>query len=866
MKYYLDFKSDNFGKKIIDEPFGMSDINFSLNQKPNAMGRDISFSGGEIQFEFTHTRDHYLKQLLYYHRKFGFESVVVLTIEIDENNKYTCDLDFATAETDDLEYFKCKGVEDGKLQIINARKSVKVDVLSDISVDGDYIGGLVPDNMLILAKPVIQASKWQQDTIFDQNLDAVGENTTRYYQVNPCQNMSLSDIEDSSTFFTTYQQKFNDPFTESDFVLVTAANSLQKINISIKDLLLSFTTDVDNGGNGYVDFALKIRYGADFNTAISQTLISTYKTENQSYEHTGDLFYTIDALQRGESIWITFDFKVVQSTDEAIGTPRFECFTNISGMKIEINAESTAYNSVSKSLRLIDVMQQVIKSISGLDINAPRFESLGQFYDNRLCNGNFIRNITNKPFYVSLEDIERSLPEMKGDYEIGSDGKVFFGIEQDFYQPLESGFFDNTQFSEMNKTFNPKFMVNEFGFVYKNYQSQKENEELNSADTIHGESKFVFFNKNVENKKEVSVDWTRDAFLIESTRKKALEIKENTASQDDDTVFCIDSIDTTFDNTFIEVTELQHTYDTVNFRLILRNNGSINFESLGILTGSIFTIFTPDLNAGTYSVFSVAPTVLEITRILGITTSAGDGTSLTKYSYTLSQSEVPFTNYTDEGFIETTGLNAPNSYSNRRYSIARNVHNYWKSYLATCNLYWKDKPLRNTWYKNNGDYTAKYNGIKLTEKADFIPDNPILSPILYNEMIFANVEFTDFIQLQNNIRSQRGYIRAIDNNMEVIKVYPIDMEFSLLEKKLTIKAEEKFEPTSMTISTEFEYVLINNETRVQSLQWEILNEKLYIYDENRFRLYNGVYWFEVSINSAIPNSIEQLENWLSLVN
>jgi len=140
MKYYLDFKSDNFGKKIIDEPFGMSDINFSLNQKPNATGRDISFSGGEIQFEFTHTRDHYLKQLLYYHRKFGFESVVVLTIEIDENNKYTCDLDFATAETDDLEYFKCKGVEDGKLQIINARKSVKVDVLSDVSVDGDYIG------------------------------------------------------------------------------------------------------------------------------------------------------------------------------------------------------------------------------------------------------------------------------------------------------------------------------------------------------------------------------------------------------------------------------------------------------------------------------------------------------------------------------------------------------------------------------------------------------------------------------------------------------------------------------------------------------------------------------------------------------
>jgi len=89
MKFTLNFKSDNYGLKQIDEPFGTSDINFSLKQKDNGMGRDVSFSGGEIQFEFTHLRNHELKQLLYYHRKFGFESIVVLTIEVDELNKYT---------------------------------------------------------------------------------------------------------------------------------------------------------------------------------------------------------------------------------------------------------------------------------------------------------------------------------------------------------------------------------------------------------------------------------------------------------------------------------------------------------------------------------------------------------------------------------------------------------------------------------------------------------------------------------------------------------------------------------------------------------------------------------------------------------
>jgi len=490
---------------------------------------------------------------------------------------------------------------------------------------------------------------------------------------------------------------------------------------------------------------------------------------------------------------------------------------------------------------------------------------LGQFYDKRLFNGNFLRGITNKPFYISIEDIEKSLPEMRGDWEIGTDGKIFFGIEQDFYTNNEVGFFNNIQFSEMNKTFNPKYMINEFGFKYKNYQSLKENEEPNSADTIHGESKFVFFNKSVENKKEVEVDWTRDAFLIEATRRKALEFTEKTASQDDDTVFCIDSIETKLDNTFTEVTQLEHSYNSTTNRLTIRNDGSINFVSLGIAVDSVFIIQQVDVNTGTYRVFSVNTNSIELTRLIGVVSGSGNGNRLTKYTYTLTADFVPFTNYTNQGFTDTENLGSADNYSNRRYSIKSNIYNYWKSYLATANLYWKNNPLKNTWYKNNGDYTAKYNGVKLTEKADFIPDNPILSPMLYNNIVFKNVDFTDFIALQNSIRSERGYIRTIDNNQQVIKVYPIDMEYSLLEKELQIKAEEKFEPTTMTISTEFDYILINNETRVLSLQWEIIGEKLFIYDENRYRLYNPVFWHEVSINNAFADTKDILNSWLNLL-
>ncbi len=868
MRFYLDFKSDNFGKKEIQEPFGLDAISFSLKQKEKGMARDISLTGGEAMFEFTHMRNHELKQLLYYNRKFGFESSVNLIIEIDENNKFVCELDFANSETDDLEYFRCKGIQQGVFQVLKRRNEVKVDVKSDLDIDGNFIGGLVPENMLLLAKPIVQESEWRQVTQFDDRLTASTKLTFlkgTVFSVNPCVNLLKANIDDSFTFFSPRSTGFN------DFLMVTARTNLSEIDIAIKGCSALINTGTTGATSGTVNFKLVLRWGAYIEGTGTAYPDSTNKTVLFSKDLTLDspefsfignnFFYKIDKLNREDKIWLSYEFLL---TPQGLSNVSMFCDARLDLTSIDISAGSTAFNSVSQSLRLVDVMRQVVKSASGLEINAPRFEVGGEFYDNRLLDGNFLRVINDKPFSVSLEDLEQSLTEMKADWEIGNDGKIFFGIEQDFYQPIESGFFDNTQFSEMNKTFNPKYKTNEFRYKYKNYQSLKENEEPNSADTIHGESRFTFFNKLVENKKDNEIEWTRDAFLIEETRRKALIIEENTASQNDDTLFCIDSIATEFDNTFTESASFNHVFNTATARLSLTNDGTVNFVSIGIQAGSVFKIESPDPNTGTYTVYSVLNNILELTGTSGGVSA--NGVRPTKFTYALDSDFTPFTNYTDQGFSETENLGSADSYSNRRYSIARNIYNYWRPYLATCNLYWKDRVIKNTWYKNNGDYTAKYAGVKLTEKADFIPDNPILSPVLYNDMVFANVEFEDFILLQNNIRSQRGYIRTIDNNDQVIKIYPVDMDYKLLEKELTIKGEEKYEPTSMSISTEFDYILINNETRVYSLQWEIKAQKLYIYDENRYLLYNGMYWMEVSINGAFANSIEQLESWLNLVN
>jgi hypothetical protein len=38
---------------------------------------------------------------------------------------------------------------------------------------------------------------------------------------------------------------------------------------------------------------------------------------------------------------------------------------------------------------------------------------------------------------------------------------------KDYYTAIESGFFNNIQFKEMNKTFNPKYTVNNLNIVIR---------------------------------------------------------------------------------------------------------------------------------------------------------------------------------------------------------------------------------------------------------------------------------------------------------------------------------------------------------------------------------------------------------------
>jgi len=797
--FQLRFRNNEDVTVSIDEPINFAMVDFQLSQKDKGYGRDVSFNGGEVQFEFVRYRNDYLDKLLDYNNTYGFESIVELIITCGTVTTIIGELDFATAITDDLEYFKCKVIQQSSKQIVKRRKSVKVDLLSDRDIDGNEITPLVPQNTLLISKPIYQISKWEQPedkTSYYGNF-LVG---TRRWGANYAQQIIQSDLKDALVPSTS-KNLSSSPYYR-DLECVTATTDLKNIKISIPSFSFSIFIDGINSFNpsGYLKYSFN--YGITDNPSDNFPTVNrfispvTITTDGGSYSYTNSFEVTIPSLTATQSLFVWHEIETYNQTNYNFVNATVFC----SGMKMNISAESTTYNSIAPSFRLVDVMRQVVKSISGLSISAPRFEIGQDFYDNRLFNGNSLRAISTNPFYVSLEDLEKSLVELNVDWEIDANGAIFFGTEDDFYVDTQSWEFTNTQFSSFNKSFNPRFSINEFNYGYKNFQSLKENEEPNSADVIHGESKWVLTNKMVENKKDISIEWVRDSFLIETNRRKSLEVKPDTSSQNDDTLFAIDTINTVSDVTYSEKITLLHSYNSTNTVLTLTNTGDVSFSTLGIVSGSSFSIISPTSNnIGTYAVILATNKSLQLKLISGSTPSGYTSPILTYFNYTLTVSTIPYTNYTNSGFTNITNLVAGDKYSNLRYSIRRNIDKYWKKYIATCNLYHKTQGLSTTWYKNNTNFSSTYDSLTLTEKEviDTYAIDPILTPFMYNDVIFSNVEFSDFIALQIAIRTDRGYIKTKDNNGNTLKLYPTVMKYDNLSKELNIKAEEKYTPTTL---------------------------------------------------------------------
>lgn len=849
-KFKLHFKSDEIGLVAIDEPIGFNTLDFDFMQKQKGLSRDISFNGGEYELEFTHTREHYLPELLYYFNYFGFEAKVEFIIEIEGVDNIIGDLDFAKSSTDGLEYFKCKIIQDSKLQTIKRRSKVKVNLFDNKDLDKSPIDPIKTYDILVKSKSIFSETILEKNTEENSFREMIGSRINAFY-VMPTMDLKKSNLRSSSLPFNKRTRNAN------DFLYFRLEENARNLSITFSDISF-FLSRVDYAILKAITYELVVQVGDEKYILRTGTMQA-----NESYVAFGDsnLSFQTQNIARGTEIKIYCLVYTNQPPSSISEVFNFYIEGAFSIDKITANADLVSYNSLSKGVRLFDVMSQVIKSYSGLNIESLKFGKGGEFYDTFILNGNLLRGRTEKPFEISLDMIEESLTEMNADYEVND--TVFFGTYEEFYRNEECGFFDETQFAGFNKKFNEKYAINTFNYKYNSYQSLKENEKPNTSDTIHGETTMLLGNKMVENTKNVKVEWIRDAFLIEEARKNSIKITDDTSSQTDNDIFALDCYENIDNLTFTEQSELKHEWE--NNLLTLRSTETLNFTTIGIFENTTFLINAPDRNTGTYTIVKVSPQDLKLRFVSGaVMSDRNDGVRFTQYTYKIPKEKVSFITRTNQEFT-TSNLAGAENFNNLNYSVKRNIIRFYEQYLATANLFHKSQPISNSSYYHNTGGTISYNGLTTTENMDIIPQNPILSPYIFENMVYSNVDIIDFINLQKELRRVRGYVRGIDKNGNPIKVYPKKMTYKNLEKELTIVGEEKYEPIVINLQTSSRFTTINDETKVSSLIWELEDNQISFFDRSGYRLYSPIFWYNLSINGTLSDTKNKLIDRLKII-
>lgn len=841
-KHFLIFGESPQKRVFIDEPIGYTGVPFILQRQEDGMGLDVSLNGDENRFTLTDQRDHQLPEMCYYRDRYGFEANVKYGIIFENGEELLTQVDFQTSTTDDFSYFEFSTITESSKQIFKRQMKTKVDMFSSTGINGEFIPPLVPVNMLLQAKPSIQESTWKQ--VSETNLNITQFQTLQY--INITQSIETSDIKNS---FVPLLTNTITSGADSNFKIITADSLLK--NVTLKITGINITISVSNSRRA----RLEILKGNTFGSATTITALDTGNITGQDTIITGDLpIVEIGDMARGESLWMFL--RITQNSPVDIKL-------NIKSIDTKITAESTAYNSITPAFRLIDVMKQIAKSTAGLDVFAPRYNLGGEFYDTVLTNGKMLGGNISDPFYVSWEDLIESVKgEGNSGYEISLNGNVFVGTEDDFYTNTECGVFEDIQFDSLKKDTDPKMALNTFKLNFSNYQSMKENTEPNSGSTIHGETILTLPNKEVEGSREIKIPWIRDAILLDVQQRLSTVVSKDTATQDDDKIFAIDTIATENDQQFTETTELQQTKNDTF--LSLKSNGSVNFLVLGIRANTAFQILAPDPNYGSYTVSEVFNT--EVRLVGGSPSSSNDGIRLTKYTYEIKQETIPLTNRTNEGFASVENLISPEKYSNLRYSVERIIRERFIKFLAGCNLWRKGESIINTYYKNNGACITNYNGLIIQEKENFSPEvDPIYTSNWYEGITFANVDFEDFIALCNRLRTYHGFITMKDINRRILQIYPEKLSYQNDTRAIVIDGNEKFIKAYLTITNENGIILINNETTVTVLRWDLIDHKVELFDLERQRLYNGVFFYKVSINGAVTDDLSVFLDRMNLI-
>lgn len=809
--FKINFKSDGSGVFETNEPINYNEVDFNLNQQEGRYGRDLDFSGGEVDFDFTqHQHSEIYDRLVRYYKEYGFEADAELIIEKGSYN-ITGSIDFKSMEWKADNTFSCMVVSNTNDFLIKNRSNIEVDLFSDKNIDGETITPAPSMDVLIKAKPLRQTSVWENN-IGEKSVSAASYDFGRVLDTyfNFSSNATKFEIEDS-LYFTAQQKIVSEAqaggiYLMRNFELINSKTTLN--NVKVKFEFNGSTYDhapqmvTSNSQKLYVEFYTGVKPVDDniyaWNALRREPPYLLVDIDNQPTTTVPleDFEISLGLIRTGESLFVAFHN--VFGANEATNFQTYN--VNYKNIKITVYAESVSYDTKTPAVRLDHAVQQVVKSMNGATVEFPLTTAGNLLRNTYLFSGNMFRGFQDKPFNISFDNIKDWFKELNLDYEVLANGNVYIDTYEAFYPENEVMCIKNIQYDDYTENFNLDYCINKFTFKYEKYQSKKDTKIEGTIDNVHGEAEFSLVSKKANEEKVIEIPFARDPYLIEETKRNTLKETTTTATNDDDTVFIVDCkqlSDSDRDRT-ISTNLLHEVYDDeVGPVLKLSNDGSFRFDLLGVYLASIDNV--PG-NNGDYTVIEITANDI-LLRPLSFTPTF-KGQAYTIFNYYLDPFILWQNKTLDPDVYEAENLFSPYSFSNIDFTIKSNIQRSWLRWLAAANMYNLNKPfseIKLSKYINNKDLkiTRKSDSVIVLDEGANITTagiDPIIDTIIVNCTLI--VTFEQFVEITSKMRSsERGYLRIFDTENNVLLIYPKTLTLTYLDDfafNLRVTGERKY--------------------------------------------------------------------------
>jgi len=839
MDLFLDFVSPNYGKIRITEPEGFDAFSYNIKQGENRFGRDKSIGAKEIDLNFWDgyrfeklPKDEWqislngtivrqlsmqLERILEAISEKGSEAKIYFITSENGEEFVNGLLDIVESTTDELSYFKCSVVQDSAKALIERKKDIKADVYSNTDTFGNPQNPLPKTRILLRAQPFVQVSEW---TIAYTEPRALVFDLFEEDGYNECQQIVTDGVENTLSFLggTT---------TPDNFAYIEALDELTNIKFEIYDLDLFKT-------NSSTTEQLMVLIATDATFSATPEIVLAQRSTAGAFGN----YYTITFpyMARGQRLYH------YMRLNAGAGRATY----NLNSWKVRITATSTSLDTVINGCEYFKFLKKGVKSLSGLDFVAPEIET-GEFKDQFIASGNDLRQLES-PLNFVFKDEMSDLKEINADYQI-NDRFVEAYTFPNFYKNIEIAIFEENASEDLERTFNARFKPKFLEYKYQTYEQDRG--EKNTRQGFNTEAQFDTPNEQNQGKIEVSINHVRDSGAIAAAQKDAS--RNSTALVNDDKIFIIDciSIAPGSRKQFTALLKMQIIFAGTSAARLKILAVNFNWQTLGFKNGDTITI--TGQNAGSYYVLNYDTSVIELTPVTVLPTFQGEEVITFNYPIT----DVQWQSRAFEGFTDVSGLNG--YVSNLKYSIKRNLmRTAWSSYLSSWNKDVQDGKIINTFFKQNGELTSRFQGGKLLkENADIIISE--LADKIISKFVYTGTLKTGFLKSKQLIEDTillKGFIRIINKRGKVVKLHLKDMDANWFDGTMKIIGEARNESDTINIQTVSEGFVNVLETGYQdeintSLDWyKITNGYVQLFDNKNLPLINLTFFTRISVNNV----------------